>query len=117
MIQPPPSIPWQITGNHWLCLPCIHPVDASIHLAGVVHAGARGAIEFAGHPGYLDRRGPPLIGLMLSIDVMPSGLVVTEWCGSVSSPGCQLFRGWSGTLLFEEPFSRRTDAMRIWPAL
>ena len=35
-IKPPPAIPWQVTGNHWLCLPCIHPMDASIHLAGVV---------------------------------------------------------------------------------
>ena len=28
---PPPTVPWQITGNHWLALPCIHPADASIH--------------------------------------------------------------------------------------
>jgi hypothetical protein len=68
MIQPPPSIPWQITGNHWLCLPCIHPVDASIHLAGVVHADARGAIEFAGNASYMDGSGPPLIALTLGVD-------------------------------------------------
>ncbi len=71
MILPPSSIPWQITGNHWLTLPCIHPVDASIHLAGVVHAGARGAIEFAGNPSFLDGSGPPLIALLLEIDGEP----------------------------------------------
>jgi hypothetical protein len=43
-----PRIPWQITGNHWLTLPCIHPADASIHCVGVVHAQSRGAIEFTG---------------------------------------------------------------------
>ncbi|MEO7501996.1 MAG: hypothetical protein ABIW94_05120, partial [Gemmatimonadaceae bacterium] len=64
----PPSIPWQVTGNHWLTLPCIHPVDASIHLAGVVHAGARSAIEFAGSDRYLEGDGPPLIALRVSVD-------------------------------------------------
>jgi hypothetical protein len=64
----PPAIPWQVTGNHWLTLPCIHPVDASIHLAGVVHAGARSAIEFAGSDRYLEGDGPPLIALRVSID-------------------------------------------------
>jgi hypothetical protein len=68
MVHPPPSVPWQVTGNHWLCLPCIHPVDASIHLAGVVHADARGAIEFAGNPSYLEGSGPPLIALTIAID-------------------------------------------------
>ena len=76
MIQPPPSIPWQITGNHWLCLPCIHPVDASIHLAGVVHAGSRGAIEFAGNASYMDGSGPPLIALTLSVDGEPKRIGV-----------------------------------------
>jgi hypothetical protein len=45
---PPPSIPWQITGNHWVALPCIHPADASIHSIGMLHRAARSAIEFAG---------------------------------------------------------------------
>jgi hypothetical protein len=45
---PPPSIPWQITGNHWVALPCIHPADASIHAIGMLHRAARSAIEFAG---------------------------------------------------------------------
>ena len=71
MVHPPPSVPWQVTGNHWLCLPCIHPVDASIHVAGVVHAGSRSAIEFAGNPSYLDGSGPPLIALTIEIDGEP----------------------------------------------
>src|SRR5215213_3528660 len=64
----PPSVPWQVTGNHWLTLPCIHPVDASIHLAGVVHAGARSAIEFAGSDRYLEGDGPPLIAIRVNVD-------------------------------------------------
>lgn len=67
MMLPPPSVPWQITGNHWLSLPCIHPRDASIHLAGVVHAGARAAIELAGSESFLDGNGPPLIRLVVSV--------------------------------------------------
>jgi len=59
-IQPPPAVPWQVTGNHWLCLPCIHPMDASIHLAGVVRSDARATIEMAGSEAYLDGNGPPL---------------------------------------------------------
>src|SRR5262245_50847737 len=36
-LLPPPRIPWQITGNHWVALPCIHPADASIHAIGMLH--------------------------------------------------------------------------------
>src|SRR5688500_6069606 len=64
----PPSIPWQVTGNHWVALPCIHPVDASIHLVGVVHAGARATVEFAGSDRYLEGDGPPLMALRVTID-------------------------------------------------
>jgi hypothetical protein len=44
---PLPTIPWQLTGNHWLSLPCIHPGDGSLHRVGVLHRGARAALEFA----------------------------------------------------------------------
>ena len=47
-LLPLPPIPWQITGNHWVALPCIHPADASIHAIGMLHRGSRSAIEFAG---------------------------------------------------------------------
>jgi hypothetical protein len=68
MIFPPSSIPWQVTGNHWLCLPCIHPVDASIHLAGVISADSRSSIEFAGSSDFIDGSGAPLIALRISVD-------------------------------------------------
>ena len=57
---PPPSVPWQITGNHWVALPCIHPADASIHAIGVLHRDARSAIEFAGARTFTDGTGPAL---------------------------------------------------------
>src|ERR1043166_9119639 len=58
--HPIPSVPWQITGNHWLALPCIHPADASIHAVGVLHRGSRAAIELAGSPDFLEGTGRPL---------------------------------------------------------
>ena len=41
VLLPLPTVPWQITGNHWLSLPCIHPADASIHAIGMLHRAAR----------------------------------------------------------------------------
>ncbi len=43
---PLPDIPWQLTGNHWLALPCIHPATGAIHRMSVLHRGARAALEF-----------------------------------------------------------------------
>ncbi|HVE80407.1 MAG TPA: hypothetical protein VNA89_16190 [Gemmatimonadaceae bacterium] len=65
---PPPSIPWQVTGNHWLALPCIHPADASLHAIGVLHRGARAAIEFAGHADFLAGAGPALLRPVLTVN-------------------------------------------------
>jgi len=59
-LLPPPRIPWQITGNHWLSLPCIHPADGSLHALGVLHRGSRSAIELAGDPDFLNGAGAPL---------------------------------------------------------
>jgi len=56
----PPRIPWQLTGNHWLALPCIHPADGSLHAVGMLHRAARGAIEFAGGPDFVDGGALPL---------------------------------------------------------
>jgi hypothetical protein len=58
--SPLPIVPWQITGNHWLALPCIHPADGSIRALGIVHRGARGAIELAGDPAFMEGKGAPL---------------------------------------------------------
>jgi len=57
---PPPSIPWQITGNHWVALPCIHPADASIHAIGMLHRASRSAIEFAGGADFVNGAAPAL---------------------------------------------------------
>ena len=65
---PPPQIPWQVTGNHWLSLPCIHPADGAIHAIGVLHRGARAAIEFAGGPDFIDGGAPALMRPRLRID-------------------------------------------------
>jgi hypothetical protein len=67
----PPRIPWQITGNHWLTVPCIHPADASIHLIGALHAQSRAAIEFAGSAEFLDGRGSALARLLIVVNDEP----------------------------------------------
>ena len=64
---PTPRIPWQITGNHWLALPCIHPADASLHAIGMLHRGARSAIEFAGGPDFMSGTGAALARPSLDI--------------------------------------------------
>lgn len=66
-LLPPPRIPWQITGNHWIALPCIHPADASIHAIGMLHRGARSAIEFAGAGDFTEGGGPALVRPRLDI--------------------------------------------------
>ncbi len=65
---PVPRVPWQVTGNHWISVPCIHPADASIHLLGTVDAGLRGAVEFAGDAGFLDGSATPLVRLVIEAD-------------------------------------------------
>ncbi|HEX2723904.1 MAG TPA: hypothetical protein VHM24_13390, partial [Gemmatimonadaceae bacterium] len=95
MIFPPPQIPWQITGNHWLTLPCIHPADASIYAAGVVHAQSRGAVEFAGHADFVEARGAPLARVVISIGdrEYPLGSEGIAWereLGWIPSFACRL---------------------------
>ncbi|CAN5342262.1 hypothetical protein BH09GEM1_BH09GEM1_03770 [soil metagenome] len=63
-----PNVPWQLTGNHWLALPCIHPADGSIHAVGMLHRGARAAVEIAGSPGFINADGPPLLKPVIEID-------------------------------------------------
>jgi hypothetical protein len=60
-LLPLPRVPWQLTGNHWLSLPCIHPADGSVHAIGVLHRGSRSAIELAGSPDFLAGAGTPLL--------------------------------------------------------
>lgn len=66
--RPMPRVPWQITGNHWLALPCIHPANAAVHAVGVLHRGARSAVEFAGHADFADGEGPALLRPTLAVN-------------------------------------------------
>jgi len=63
-----PTVPWQLTGNHWLTLPCINPADGAIHGIGVLHRGARAAIEFAGGAGFECEAGIPLCVPVIRVD-------------------------------------------------
>ena len=63
-----PNVPWQLTGNHWLALPCIHPADGSIYAVGILHRGARAAVELAGSAGFVDGEGVPLLKPVIEID-------------------------------------------------
>lgn len=65
---PKSSVPWQVTGNHWLSLPCIHPVDGALYALGVLHRGARAAVEFAGSAHFLEGQGAPLLRPVLRVD-------------------------------------------------
>jgi hypothetical protein len=67
-------VPWQVTGNHWLSLPCIHPADGAVFAVGFLHRGTRSAIEFAGGPGFVEGEGPPLLRPRLRIGSREYGL-------------------------------------------
>jgi hypothetical protein len=67
-LAPLPAVPWQVTGNHWLALPCIHPHDGAVHAVGLLHRGARSAVEFAGHAGFADGEGPALARPVIRVD-------------------------------------------------
>jgi len=69
---PIPPVAWQVTGNHWVSLPCIHPGDGSVYAIGVLHRGARSAVEFAGSPDFLSGVGAPLLRLTLIVNGVPS---------------------------------------------
>ena len=64
---PPPPVPWQFTGNHWLTVPCIHPADGGVQAVGVLHSGARAAVEFAGAPDFATGAGPALLRPFLEV--------------------------------------------------
>ena len=65
---PLPPLPWQITGNHWLTLPCISPADGAIHAVGVLHRGARAAVEFACDPEFVAGTGGALARPSFSVN-------------------------------------------------
>ncbi|MFI5244242.1 MAG: hypothetical protein ACHQQR_03385 [Gemmatimonadales bacterium] len=107
------SVPWQITGNHWLSIPCIHPADAAIHALGVLHRGARSAVEFAGHERFLEGTHPALARPTLEIAGRPVALAVEgivweralHWLPTfTATPGDLVVRG----TIFA-PFGRDAD--------
>lgn len=61
-------MPWLVTGNHWLSIPCIHPADGAVHAVGVLHRGARSAVEFAGAADFLTASGPALLRPVIRVD-------------------------------------------------
>jgi hypothetical protein len=67
-LRPVPVVPWQVTGNHWLALPCIHPETGAVHAIGVLHRGSRAAVEFAGAAGFVEGIGPALLAPVIRID-------------------------------------------------
>jgi hypothetical protein len=110
---PLPRVPWQMTGNHWLALPCIHPADASLHAVGMLHRGARAAVEFAGGAPFVEGEAPPLARLVLGIDgatvpLAPDGLVwerAVGWLPTFTATTEQLVL--RGTIF--APFGRDAD--------
>ncbi len=58
---PIPKVPWQVTGNHWVSVPCVHPADGSIHAISVLHRASRSCVEFAGGESFVDGEAPPLL--------------------------------------------------------
>jgi hypothetical protein len=71
-------MPWQVTGNHWLALPCIHPADGSLYALGVLHRGARAALEFAGSADFLRGDGAPLLRPVLAVNGAARALASLE---------------------------------------
>jgi len=80
-MNPIPQVPWHVTGNHWVTVPCIHPGDASIHMIGAVHAGLRGAVELAGQDQFLDGAALPLFQVTISrgANRFPLGMGGIAW--------------------------------------
>ncbi|MFN9349745.1 MAG: hypothetical protein ACK6C3_02600 [Gemmatimonadota bacterium] len=80
-MHPIPALPWIVTGNHWLSLPCIHPADASVPCVGMLHRGSRAAIEFAGHADFMAGTGPALAQPVLRVngEVVPLGASGLAW--------------------------------------
>jgi hypothetical protein len=72
-LRPIPPVRWQVTGNHWISLPCIHAETGAIHALGLLNRAARSGVEFAGDPGFVEGHGPPLFSLSFR-DLQPGPL-------------------------------------------
>lgn len=106
-------IPWQITGNHWLALPCVHPVDGGVRCVGLLHRAARAAVEFAGSPAFLDGDGPSLIRPVVRVDGAPIDLAQHAVAWERSHHWIPTFTATAGTIVVRgtifAPFGRDVD--------
>lgn len=109
-----PQVPWQITGNHWLAIPCVHPSDGSIHAIGAVAQGLRGAVEVAGGPDFLGGSAPPLLALAVGVDGTPIELSATRMAWQRVSDWLPTFNASAGSVVVRgtifAPFGRLSDA-------
>jgi hypothetical protein len=107
------TFPWQLTGNHWLALPCIHPGDGSIHAIGVLHRGARAAMEFAGSPDFLEGTARPLLRPVVRIDGQEQAISDDGLAWERAYSWLPTYTGRSGPLLLRgvvfAPFGRDAD--------
>ncbi|MGI8548457.1 MAG: hypothetical protein ACR2M1_14205, partial [Gemmatimonadaceae bacterium] len=110
---PPPRIPWQVTGNHWVSLPCIHPADGSVHAVGLVSQALRGSVEFAGAEGFGDGEGPPLLRLALTVGDAPIELGASRMAWQRVSEWLPTFNSTIGDLIIRAtvfaPYGRGAD--------
>ncbi len=108
-----PLVPWQLTGNHWLSLPCINPADGAVHAVGVLHRGARAAIEFAGSDGFAMGTGVPLFGPVLRVDGVVQALAAEGIAWERAVGWLPTFTCTVGTLLVRgtvfAPYGRDAD--------
>lgn len=108
-----PLVPWQLTGNHWLSLPCINPADGAVHAVGVLHRGARAAIEFAGSDGFAMGTGVPLFGPVLRVDGVAQALAAEGIAWERAVGWLPTFTCTVGTLLVRgtvfAPYGRDAD--------
>jgi len=72
-LRPIPPIRWQVTGNHWISLPCIHGETGAIHGLGLLNRATRSGVEFAGDPGFVEGQGPALFSV--SVHGVTAGLL------------------------------------------
>ena len=110
---PAPTIAWQLTGNHWLALPCIDPADGSLRALGVLHRGARSAVEIAGAPAFLDGGGPALLRPTLRVDGTDIALGTSELAWERAMEWIPTFTASVGSLLVRgtlfAPYGRDAD--------
>jgi hypothetical protein len=108
-----PSVPWQLTGNHWLALPCIHPANGSVHMVGTLHRGARAAVELAGSADFMSGTGDALLAPVVEIDGVEQDLSAGTMAWERVSQWLPTFTCTLGDIVVRgtvfAPFGRDTD--------